>query len=921
MPPGGMPGLDPAWSRLVVAIGADGDQHTWHCLDSWPVDAAEPVGTLLCVHGNPTWSYLWRSLLAGAPPGWRVVAVDHLGMGYSDRVATPQRLADRVADLGTVVAALGVTGPVVTVAHDWGGSISLGWALAHRSQVAGVVLTNTAVSQPAGSPVPGLIALARTPGVLRTACVLTPTFLAGTLRLAHPALPSAVRAAYSAPYRGAGRRQAIGDFVADIPLRPGHPSYATLAAIGAGLGALADVPVLLLWGPRDPVFSDRYLHDLIERLPHAQVHRFEGAGHLVVEDRDLAAPIRTWLAPLSESILRDDRATRLTVRLSLKIDSETAGRVLWAALDERAEDQSPAIVEMGTGGSAGRTGAAAGRTVSFAAFGARTRELAAGLAASGVRQGDRVALLVPPGADLAAAVYACWRIGAVIVLADAGLGLRGMSRALRGAGPQHLIGIPRALAAARVLGWPGQVIAAGPANAATLRAVGAHLTLAEVAALGRHGGPDGRPLPLPPEPGPDAEAAILFTSGATGPAKGVVYRHRQLQAQRDALVHAYAITPDDRLVAAFAPFALYGPALGIASVVPDMDVTSPATLEATALAEAVEAVQATLVFSSPAALVSIERTSDRLTPRHHDALRGVRLLLSAGAPVPASLLRRVARLMPSAEPHTPYGMTEALPVSDITLAEIERVSSDAAASADPGADNAEEGICVGHPLDGVQVTVLPLDELGRPDPTEPTPTDKAGVTGEICVRAAHVKDRYDRLWVTEQASRPDLDDKVDDKVTGEPGWHRTGDVGHLDDDGRLWVEGRLVHVIATADGVVTPVGVEQRVETLQSVQMAAVVGVGPVGTQAVVVVVVPTAPGNENNGNSRSSAGTRTGRHGGLADEALAAQVRTLAAIEVAAVLVAPALPVDIRHNSKIDRARVAAWADRILTGRRAGRL
>ena len=920
MPPRGMPGLDPAWSRLVVATGADGDQHTWHCLDSWPVDGGEPVGTLLCVHGNPTWSYLWRSLLAGAPPGWRVVAVDHLGMGYSDRVATPQRLADRVADLGTIVAALGVTGPVVTVAHDWGGSISLGWALAHRSQVAGVVLTNTAVCQPAGSPVPGLIALARTPGVLRTSCVLTPTFLAGTLRLAHPGLPSAVRDAYSAPYRGAGRRQAIGDFVADIPLRPEHPSYATLSAIAAGMGALADVPVLLLWGPRDPVFSDRYLRDLIERMPHAQVHRFEGAGHLVAEDRDLAGPIRTWLAPISESILRDHWPARRVAQLSLKIDSEIGGRggqrALWAALDERAEDESPAIVEMGTGSSAGRTGGSAGRTVSFAALCARTREIAAGLAASGVRQGDRVALLIPPGADLAAAVYACWRIGAVIVLADAGLGLRGMSRALRGAGPQHIIGIPKALAAARVLGWPGQVIAVGPANAATLRAVGAHLTLTDVATLGQHGGPDGRPLPLPPEPGPDAEAAILFTSGATGPAKGVVYRHRQLQAQRDALGKAYAITPDDRLVAAFAPFALYGPALGIASVVPDMDVTSPATLEATALAEAVEAVQATLVFSSPAALVSIVRTSDRLTPRHHDALRGVRLLLSAGAPVPASLLRSVATLMPSAEPHTPYGMTEALPVSDITLAEIEQVSGDGAASADHAcnannANNAYNGICVGRPLHGVQVTLLPLDDLGRPDPT---PTDKAGVTGEICVRAAHVKDRYDRLWVTEQGSRTQVDDEPGPLGTSGVG-HRTGDVGHLDDDGRLWVEGRLVHVIATAAGVVTPVGVEQRVETLPSVQMAAVVGIGPVGTQAVVVVVVAAADA------SSSGAIERTSRHGGLAAETLAAQVRSLAAVEVAAVLVAPALPVDIRHNSKIDRARVAAWADRILSGRRATRL
>ena len=884
LPPAGLPGLDPAWSRLVEATGTDGRRHTWHVLDSWngrSLAAAEPVGTLLCVHGNPTWSYLWRSVLAGAPDGWRVVALDHLGMGFSDRVEQPQRLADRVADLAAVVDALGVTGPVVTVAHDWGGAISLGWAVAHRDQLAGVVLLNTAISQPPGSPVPALIALARTPGVLRTSCVATPAFLDGTLRLAHPALPPDVRAAFRAPYRGAARRTAIGDFVADIPLsstHPTHPTQPTLDAIAEGLGSLADIPVLLLWGPRDPVFSDRYLRDLVERLPQAEVHRYEGAGHLVVEDRDVAGAIATWLP-------------RRVAPVPAPAPASAAGdggrrRALWTALDERAEagvrGSEPAIVEM-----AGRTRrgpAAEGRTVTFEELAAQTRELAAGLVAHGVEPGDRVALLVPPGIDLAAAVYACWRIGAVIVLADAGLGLRGMSRALRGAGPRHVIGIPKALAAARALRWPGDVVAVGAASRATLRAVGARTTLADIARRGRG-------LPDPPAPGGDDEAAILFTSGATGPAKGVVYRHRQLEAQRDLLVASYGITADDRLVAAFAPFALYGPALGIASVVPAMDVTAPSTLDAQALADAAAAVDATLVFGSPAALVNVVATADFMTPAQRTALQRVRLLLSAGAPVPASLLRATSRLVPHAELHTPYGMTEVLPVADVTLDEIE--------AAGPG-----NGVCVGRPMVGVVVALRPLDGLGRPGDTT---TDKPGVTGEICVSAAHVKDRYDRLWVTDDASTDG---------EGDRHWHRTGDVGHLDDDGRLWVEGRLGHVVTSAEGVVTPVGVEQRIEALPAVATAAVVGVGPAGTQAVVAVVTLAAGPAAAHG------------HGGLAAHDLASSVRAAAAgtggaggVELAAVLVVPALPVDIRHNSKIDRVRVGAWAGRVLAGGRPTRL
>ena len=169
------------------------------------------------------------------------------------------------------------------------------------------------------------------------------------------------------------------------------------------------------------------------------------------------------------------------------------------------------------------------------------------------------------------------------------------------------------------------------------------------------------------------------------------------------------------------------------------------------------------------------------------------------------------------------------------------------------------------------------------------------MSGEICVPAAHVKQRYDRLWVTERAS------------TRNPGRHRTGDVGHLDHAGRIWVEGRLVHVISGPDGPVTPVGVEQAIEARDEVVMAAVVGVGPVGTQQVVAVVVP-ASGQQGSGP--------------LAPPPLATAVRSAAApTPVAAVLTSRRLPTDIRHASKIDRAAVARWADRALAGRRPGRL
>ena len=276
-----MPGLNPAWSHVVDVVDEGGVRRTWHVLDN---GVAPTEGTLLCVHGNPTWSYLWRRFLAGAEPGWRVVAVDQLGMGYSERPDRPRTLAERIDDLDAVTAGLGMTGRILVAAHDWGGPISLGWAERHRDRVAGLILANTGVSVPAGARPAILVPLVRSRLLREAVCVRTATFVRGAARLTRAPLPPGVRAALRAPYFSAARRRAVGDFVADIPLMPTHPSRAALDRVLSGLAQLSEVPVLLLWGPRDPVFSPAFLRDLEHQLPQADVHRYAGASHLVAED-------------------------------------------------------------------------------------------------------------------------------------------------------------------------------------------------------------------------------------------------------------------------------------------------------------------------------------------------------------------------------------------------------------------------------------------------------------------------------------------------------------------------------------------------------------------------------------------------------------------------------------------------------------
>ncbi|WP_432510984.1 alpha/beta fold hydrolase [Kineococcus sp. SYSU DK001] len=880
-PPAGLPGWDARWSRLVQAPDHSGATRTWHVLDTAP-DAAEGdvVGTLLCVHGNPTWSYLWRGLASAASAvhlGWRVVAVDQLEMGFSQRTGTTRRLADRIEDLAGLVGALELTGPVVAVGHDWGGIVASGWAAAElgrrggrhggrsRVEVAGLVVANTAASWPADAGAPGVLKAVLAPGVRSLATRTSQAFLRTTLALPRPALSPEVLAAYRSPYGSAAERDGIDAFVADVPVGPDHPSRAALDDVSAGVARLAAarVPTLVAWGPRDPVFTQWFLRDWRERVPHADVHRFASASHLTPEDPAFASVVLRWLDQRVLNPGADAGATG-----AADAPAVPTAR-LWAALEERSGDASvahtPAVVEMRADGTS--------RAVSWELLGRRTRELAAGFVAHGVRPGQRVSLLVPPGADLTASLYALLRIGAVAVVADAGLGVRGLSRAVTGAGVDWVVGVPKALLAARALRWPGQRIAV--ADLPQVARAGAHRLAAGFA--------------LPAEPAAEAQAAVLFTSGSTGPAKGVVYTHGQLSQLARAMGAVIRIGPGQPLVSAFAPFALFGPALGATCVVPAMDVTRPATLTAAALADAVAAAGATSAFLSPAAVVNVLATAGALDEAQRQALGRVSTLLSAGAPVPTALLQRVRELMPLADPRTPYGATEVLPATDVGLSDILEAG-------------AGEGICVGRPIEGVTVAVAPLDADGAAG-TDLVTTP--GVVGEVVVGGEHVKDHYDQLWATQAAS---VDVRPSATLLGavRPGrWHRTGDVGHLDERGRVWIEGRLAHVVVTADEVVTPVGVEQRAEQVPGIVRAALVGIGPRAARQLVVVAEAARPV----------------RRTTVADPALSQAVRGATGRNLAAVLLVPALPTDVRHNSKIDRARVSAWAEQVLAGERAGRL
>ena len=736
-------------------------------------------------------------------------------MGFSEQVPT-RTYRDRVADINDLVTALGITAPIWIIAQDWGGAIGMGYSVAHPDRVAGLVLSNTGIAVPHNRRAPLLIRLAAATGVHRLVTKDSTLFVRGTPFLPGRGVSALQRTALAFPYRRRSRRKGVADFVADAPLTVRHRSAEDIAEVAVKISALT-VPVRLVWGSRDPVFNDDFAHDLMNRFQNVALHRIADSGHLSV--------LEVSIAPFVEAAIKEAGAGKPHEKFS---PSESGDSTLWSQIDHWVNANDIAI-----------TDAAADASVTRPEFAALVATYAEALHHRGVRTGNRIAVLVPPSIDLIAVVYACWRIGAVAVIADRGLGLRGLKSAIRASRVNHVIGPVKAVAASRLLRWAPNA------------------SMIQLSKLSRSPVVSKLEFVSAPEPTADDPAAVLFTSGATGPAKGVRYTHRQLYAQRDALQKAYNIIPTDTFVAAFAPFALYGPALGIATGLADMDVTSPGTLTATALDDACRRVGATMVFASPAALANVVRTASADVSH----LRTVRLVMSAGAPVPIKTLQEISRLCPEAELHTPYGMTEVLPVADVSLTDLMRI----------GTGN---GVCVGKPVSGCDVRI---DHQ----------------TSELLVSAPWMSAGYDSLWLTQHNARP-VANTDGHSVT----WHRTGDVGHIDNEGNVWIEGRLVHVIHTSRGPVAPVPLEIAIEALPNIVRVAAVGVGPVDVEQLVIVVETI--------NSSD----------GPADAELTHAVRAaLAPLTIAAVWTTKKLPVDIRHNSKIDRTAVSKKMSQILSG------
>ncbi|MER5753623.1 AMP-binding protein [Streptomyces sp. NPDC002088] len=486
------------------------------------------------------------------------------------------------------------------------------------------------------------------------------------------------------------------------------------------------------------------------------------------------------------------------------------------------------------------------------------RITAAALQSAGVRPGHKAVVMTRDAYDLTAVSYALCSLGAVPALIEP---RAEVGRCLREIAPDLFIGEPLAHLGRRVLGWgrghvrmplvtgrslPGQRLALG-------RRLAIHV-------------PDGDGPPWrQEEPAADDLAMIAFTSGSTGRPKGAEYRYATLAGQLDALTTLLAPQPGDVLLAGFLPVALLGPLLGLTTVAPAVNHLAPARTPPRELVDPILRHQVTAILASPAVLGLIAEHC----ARHGVRLPSVHRVLSFGAPLRTQLADALRKALPdNAEILSVYGATECLPVSAITDHDLRNAAFQPPAG--------QTGTCLGHPLPGVQPRILDADVTGL---------------GEIAVSGPTVSPAYH--------GRPDTNATAK-IVTSRGLLHRTGDLGRLDDQGRLWFLGRKTHLVTGSAFTLTTEDIETTADTAPGVRRTALVGVGPAGCQEPVLCVepLPSVP--------RATAldAVRTALRGHPEGH------------RIGALLLHPGFPTDPRHNSKIDRPRLAVWAAKRLPGR-----
>ncbi len=487
----------------------------------------------------------------------------------------------------------------------------------------------------------------------------------------------------------------------------------------------------------------------------------------------------------------------------------------------------------------------------------------------GIRKEMRVLVMVRPGCDLILVVFALFKMGAVPVVIDPGMGLRKFIACVQRTQPSALVGI-------QLASWVSRIFRGAFRSVRCRSLIGGSAFVREVVQF-----PTAQTLSCIQSKDTDV-AAILFTSGSTGPAKGVIYEHGMFSAQVALIKEHYGIEYGEIDLPLLPVFALFNPALGMATVVPEMNPSRPATLDPSRIVSAIQRYGVTNSFGSPA----LWRKIGDYCIQKNITLPSVRRILMAGAPVPPSLAGSFAKILTNGTLHTPYGATESLPVCSIDGKSI------LARSVEQKTGN---GTCVGRPIKGMAVKVIRSSSEPIACLT-PEQECEVGEIGEIITSGPVVTRSYDQLQIATErakilAQRTTADGKEEPSL-----WHRLGDLGYVDSEGLLWFCGRQVETVHTESGVFYTDCCEAIFNEHPKVFRSALIGLGEIGKQIPAIVIEPCEGAFPKNEKMRSE----------FSDTILKMAASHAHTQEIRQVFFYKKFPVDVRHNAKIHRLTLA---------------
>jgi olefin beta-lactone synthetase len=538
------------------------------------------------------------------------------------------------------------------------------------------------------------------------------------------------------------------------------------------------------------------------------------------------------------------------------------------------------------------------RSITFRELDEDSDRIAWGLRDWGVPRGARLALLVRPGIDFISLVFGLLKAGTVVVLIDPGMGRGNLLKCLAEAEPEGFVAIPLAHAVRTIFRarfpkakWNVTVGRRWFWGGKTLKQLRDREWPRHEISLTNA----------------DDPAAIIFTTGSTGPPKGVLFTHRNFDAQVSEIQNFYGIEAGEIDLPCFPMFGLFNCMMGVTAVIPDMDPTRPALVDPRKILEAAADWNITQAFGSPAVWNRVGQYCEE----HKLKMPTLRRVLSAGAPVASGVLRRMkSGIHPEGDIHTPYGATEALPVASISASERldkKRTGAFSSAKTSPSVEEKKEGatvthlsldeqtfagagVCVGRKFPGIDWKVIrtvdgPIESFEEIEELPP------GEIGELIVSGAQVTRRYVTRVEANQTGKI---------LEGHTVWHRMGDAGYFDEENRFWFCGRVAHRVLTPHGPLYPIRCEAIFNRHADVFRSALVGIGLSGEQRPIIILEPQ-PGK--------TPKTPAEKEKFLEEIHRLAESSPLTA-SIRDFLLHPAFPVDIRHNAKIFREKLAVWAE-----------